>query len=163
MNIVVHQVAQTPGFSLLPSPRHVPKYLLPRGMHVADLNRKRKRKKNKATTSKGNQQRRSDKDPLQSFNDGDVNLDGLEGDDDGIDDGFDQDMPDFSQGELGEGPTKKQKRDDSPSEKKVFANTQDGTGKSTAGRNAWKEKHRKGKFSGKKRTSERRQKAPLGI
>jgi hypothetical protein len=46
---------------------------------------------------------------------------------------------------------------------RVFANTQDGTGKSTAGRVAWKERHRKGKFSNKKRKSERRNKDPLGI
>merc|ERR1712028_213759 len=44
--------------------KHVPKYLLPRGMQVADLNRKRKRKKNRRSN-----QSRSNKDPLQSFND----------------------------------------------------------------------------------------------
>ncbi len=129
---------------------------------MADLNRKRKRKKNKSGSNGSQQQRRSEKDPLQSFNDGDVNLDGLDGADDGVG-GFDEDMPDFSQGEQGERPAKKRKQDDSPSEKKIFTNTRDGTGKSTAGRNAWKEKHRKGKFSGKKRKSERRHKDPLGI
>lgn len=133
--------------------KHVPKYLLPRGMQVADLNRKRKRKKNK----KGNDgQRRSDNDPLQSFNDGDVNLDGLGGGDDEDD----EDMPDFSQGDEEKG-SKKQKVDES--EKKIFTNTKDGTGKSTAGRTAWKEKHRKGKFSSKKRKSEKKVKQPLGI
>ena len=123
--------------------RHIPKYLLPRGMQVADLNRKRKRRKNR----KGNE-RRSAKDPLQSFNDGDVNLDGLEGDD--------EDMPDF-----GEGSEKKQKREET--EKKTFMNTRDGTGKSSAGRNAWKEKHKKGKFSTKTRLADRKNKAPLGM
>lgn len=127
---------------------------------MADLNRKRKRNKNKRGGNNGSQQhRRSEKDPLQSFNGGDVNLDGLDGDDGE----FEEDMPDFSQGDQGERPAKKQKQDGSLSEKKIFTNTRDGTGKSTAGRNAWKEKHRKGKFSGKKRKSERGQKDPLGI
>ena len=117
-------------------------------MQVANLNRKRKRKNRK---DKGaNQQHRSDNDPLQNF-DGDVNLDGLQGD---------EEMPDFSPADE-EKEAKKQKRGDS--EKKIFANTKDGVGKSTAGRNAWKEKHRKGKFSGKSRKSERKHKQPLGI
>jgi hypothetical protein len=126
--------------------RHIPKYLLPRGMHVANLNRKRKRRKNR--TSK---QSRSAKDPLQSFNDGDVNLDGLDGDDD--------DMPDFGEGN--ERDEKKQKRDDAAN--KTLLNTRDGTGKSTSGRNAWKEKHRKGKFSKKTRLADRKNKDPLGM
>jgi hypothetical protein len=127
-------------------------------MQVADLNRKRKRKKTRKST---NMQRSAEKDPLQSFNDGDINLDGLDGDDtmDGGEmDGDADDMPDFGP----ERDAKRQKKEDA-AEKKIFANTRDGTGKSTAGRNAWKEKHRKGKFSGKKRKMERRKKDPLGI
>lgn len=116
---------------------------------MANLNRKRKRRKAKG---KGNQ-RRSAKDPLQSFSDGDVNLDGLEGGDD------DYDMVDFGEGIEGDG--KKQKRGET--EKKTLLNTRDGTGKSTAGRNSWKEKHRKGKFSKKTRLSDRKTKDPLGI
>jgi ATP-dependent RNA helicase DDX56/DBP9 len=116
--------------------KHVPKYLLPRGMQVADLNRKRKRRKNRNT-----KQGRSDKDPLQSFSDGDVNLDGLGGDDD--DDT--SEMPDFSQGE----------------EKKTYTSNEIGEGSS--GRNAWKEKHRKGKFSKKTRMADRKNKDPLGM
>lgn len=129
--------------------KHVPKYLLPRGMAVADLNRKRKRKKNRTKGTGG--QRRSDNDPLQSFNDGDVNLDGLEDDDE-------EDMPDFSQGDAEKPAKKKQKMDDT--ERKIFANTKDGTGMSTSGRNAWKERHRKGKFG--KRKSEKKHKT-MGI
>ncbi len=125
--------------------KHIPKYLLPRGMQVANLNRKRKRRK---ARGKGNQ-RRSAKDPLQSF-DGDVNLDGLEGGDD------DYDMVDFGE----EDDNKKQKLE---TEKKTLLSTRDGTGKSTAGRNAWKEKHRKGKFSKKTRLSDRKKKDPLGL
>ena len=132
--------------------KHVPKYLLPRGMQVADLNRKRKRKKNR----KGNDvHRRSDNDPLQSFNDADANLEGLGGDDD-----QDVELPDFSQGNDERG-TKKQKVDDA--EKKIFTSTKDGTGKSSAGRNTWKERHRKGSFSNKRRKSEKKLKQPLGI
>ena len=115
-------------------------------MTVANLNRKRKRRKNR-----GGKQRRSAKDPLQSFSDGDVNLDGLGGDD--------EDMPDF--GESDEQMEKRQKREEA--EKKTFMNTRDGTGKSTAGRNAWKEKHRKGKFSKKTRLADRKNKDPLGL
>mmetsp|Transcript_15919 Transcript_15919/g.36710 ORF Transcript_15919/g.36710 Transcript_15919/m.36710 type:complete len:679 (-) Transcript_15919:287-2323(-) len=125
--------------------KHIPKYLLPRGMQVADLNRKRKRKK-----TRGEKMRRSTKDPLQSFSDGDVNLDGLDGDD--------MDLVDFGEDE---GTEKKQKREDPVS--KTLMHTRDGTGKSTAGRNAWKEKHRKGKFSKKTRLSDRKNKDPLGI
>ncbi len=56
----------------------------------------------------------------------------------------------------------KQKRGDD-SEKKVFMTSKDGTGKSSAGRQAWKEKHRKGQFSNKRRKSEKKYKPPLGI
>ena len=132
--------------------RHVPKYLLPRGMQVADLNRKRKRKKNR----RSNKVPSSNKDPLQSFNDGDVNLDGLEGNDD-IES---NEMPDFSQGN-DDSSRKKQKQEDSSETKKLFSNTE--TGKSTAGRQAWKEKHRKGKFSKKTRMKDRKNKDPLGF
>jgi hypothetical protein len=122
--------------------------LLPRGMQVADLNRKRKRRRNKGGTGGLS---RSDNDPLQTFDGGDVDLEGLAGDDE-------EEMPDFSQGE---DASKRQKTDDA--EKKVFANTKDGVGKSTAGRTAWKEKHKKGQFSGKKRKSEKKKTHPLGI
>ena len=56
--------------------------------------------------------------------------------------------------------SKKQK---SAQEEKIFTSTKDGTGFSTAGRNAWKAKHRKGKFSGKTRKSDRKHGQPLGI
>ena len=114
---------------------------------MANLNRKRKRRKNR-----NGGQRRSAKDPLQSFNDGGVNLDGLEGDDD-------VDMSGFGEGDA-DRDGKKQKRE---KEKETLLNTRDGTGKSTAGRNAWKEKHRKGKFSKKKRLTDRKNKDPLGL
>jgi hypothetical protein len=120
-------------------------------MEVADLNRKKRRRKNKRGTGG---LKRSDNDPLQNFDGGEVDLDGLAGDDD------DDDMPDFDQTEDNR-EEKKQKVDDD--EKKLFANTSDGLGKSTAGRNVWKERHKKGQFSGKKRKSEKKKRVPLGI
>eukprot|EP00977_Amphora_coffeiformis_P003113 scaffold581_cov169-Amphora_coffeaeformis.AAC.3 len=124
--------------------KHVPKYLLPKGMQVANLNKKRKRKKRNKFND------RISKDPLQSFQ-ADVNLDDVAGadEDDDTEGEEDETM------EMNDSPNKS-------SESRVFANTQDGTGKSTAGRNAWKERHRKGKYSNKKRKSERRTE-PLGI
>mmetsp|Transcript_111180 Transcript_111180/g.166552 ORF Transcript_111180/g.166552 Transcript_111180/m.166552 type:complete len:664 (-) Transcript_111180:91-2082(-) len=150
LNLLRHDRVATHVSKVQDHLKHVPRYLLPRGMQVAE-NKKRKRKKKKKGMPS---QFRSQNDPLQSFADGDVNLDGLGGDEDDAED----DMPDFS----GDGPeSKKQKTGDV--EKKVFSSTKDGTGRSTAGRNTWKEKHGKGKFSGKKRKSERKTKAPLGI
>jgi ATP-dependent RNA helicase DDX56/DBP9 len=126
----------------------VPKYLLPRGMQVANLNRKRKNRKKRGSS---NGERRSNNDPLQNF-DGEVNLDDITGNQD---DPFSE----FMDGDNESAPsTKKQKTDT-----KVFANTKDGTGNTTSGRAAWKEKRRKGKFSGKKRGKDRKYKDPLGI
>jgi ATP-dependent RNA helicase DDX56/DBP9 len=133
--------------------KNVPKYLLPRGMEAANLNRKRKKKHTKNGTGG---QRRSDNDPLQSFQ-GDVTLDGVEGED-----GEDPLTAEFMKDDGDDdGPDKKKHKGDESGQ--VFANTRDGTGSSTAGRNAWKKKHGKGEFSGKKRKSERRKKEPLGI
>jgi ATP-dependent RNA helicase DDX56/DBP9 len=108
--------------------KHVPKYLLPRGMQVAETKKRRKRK------IKGNRlgHRRTDNDPLQSFNEDDVNLDGIadveNSNDDSIDFGFEDPM-DMDETDVndGSGPT----------------------GRSTAGRNAWQRNHGRGKFSKK--------------
>lgn len=116
--------------------------MLPRGMQVADLNRKRKRRRNK---NKRDGRRRTDNDPLQTY-DGDVNLDSMEGDGEAEGDEFSE----FFDEDNGEGEKKKAQE---PSEKVLF-NTRDGTGRSTSGRSAWKEKHKKGKFSGKRRKSD---------
>ena len=51
--------------------------MLPRGMQVADLNRKRKRRRARNRTDG---RRRTDNDPLQSYDGDAVNLDGVEGD-----------------------------------------------------------------------------------
>jgi ATP-dependent RNA helicase DDX56/DBP9 len=132
--------------------KHVPKYLLPRGMQAANLNKKRKKRKVKSRTGG---ERRTDNDPLQSFQGG-ASLDGVQGEDE--DDPLTAEFMDSDDDDEDSAQKKKQKK-----ESQVFANTKDGTGHSTSGRSEWKEKHRKGKFSGKKRSSERRQKGPLGI
>ena len=131
--------------------KHVPKYLLPKGMQVADLHKKRKRKKKKMLPSD-----RASKDPLQSFQ-ADVNLDGVAGADEDENDDYEDEA--VGMNDEDEGPASKRPK---LTETRVFANTRDGTGKSTSGRNAWKERHRKGKFSNKKRKSEKRSQ-PLGI
>jgi hypothetical protein len=47
--------------------------------------------------------------------------------------------------------------------KPAVGNGSGGTGRSTSGRRAWKERHAKGEFSKKPRTVKRKFKAPLGI
>lgn len=136
--------------------RNVPKYMLPRGMQVAKLNKKRRRRRK---TYRMDGQRRTDNDPLQSFEAGDDAV--LDGDtgaegDDADDDGF----ADFFEGN-GENDTEK-KTKSVPKESRVFSSTTEGTGRSTSGRNAWKEKHRKGKFSNKRRKTEPRRRT-VGI
>lgn len=149
--------------------KHIPKYLLPQGMQVANLNRRKRKKKRKhGQRGAATGIRRSDNDPLQNF-DADVNLDGVRGSDgdadaDGDGDGaFADFMDDGEYDDDSSSPNKKQKTGDAEQEKKVFTSTKDGTGRSTSGRTAWKEKHKKGKFSGKKRLAERKHKPPLGI
>ena len=134
--------------------KHVPKYLLPRGMQAANLNRKRKKRKVKRRSGG---ERRSDNDPLQSF-DGDATLDGVDGQDE-----EDPLVAEFLNDDDVEEDASPKKRQKTGADGQIFTNTRDGTGRSTSGRTAWKEKHRKGKFSGKKRMSDRRKKEPLGI
>mmetsp|Transcript_24996 Transcript_24996/g.35249 ORF Transcript_24996/g.35249 Transcript_24996/m.35249 type:complete len:682 (+) Transcript_24996:59-2104(+) len=133
--------------------KHVPNYMLPRGMQVAELNKKRKRRRVRGKGNNG--QRRTDNDPLQSFDGDNVNLNGVAGDEEGNKDEF-SDF--FMEDDNGEDESKRQKVE----KEKVYANTKDGTGRSTAGRNAWKEKHKKGKFSSKPRKSQRTNRA-LGL
>ncbi|GAX23581.1 ATP-dependent RNA helicase DDX56/DBP9 [Fistulifera solaris] len=151
LQLLRHDRLATNVSKVLDHLKHVPKYLLPKGMQVANLNKKRKKKKVKHGTGG---ERRKDNDPLQSFG-GDKSSNDIDGDMEHdplvaefMDDGTDDE----------EGPSKKQK-----TQSEIFANTRDGTGQSTAGRNAWKQKHKKGQFSGKKRKSERKKKDPLGI
>ena len=126
--------------------QHVPNYLLPRGMQVANLSRRKKKRVRRAT---------KEKDPLRTL-DGDVTFDGVEDEDPHASFLRDEEEVDA----VAPKKAKTLEEDDS----KVFNHTQDGTGQSTAGRSAWKEKHRKGKFNKKtKRLADRKHKAPLGI
>jgi ATP-dependent RNA helicase DDX56/DBP9 len=122
--------------------KHVPKYLLPQGMQVANLNKKRKRKKAKKGGTVG--ARRSDNDPLRALDQ--PNEDG----EDPLAEFLNDDDDDEEETQI------KKNKPNEQSNKKVFANTRDGTGRSTAGRNEWKAKHRKGQFSAKPRSSEKR-------
>jgi hypothetical protein len=131
-------------------------------MQVANLNKKKKRKKvNSSFRRNDPNHSSSSKDPLQSFNDRDVDLTGLGGDDHGVhdddDDGDHDEMPDFQP----EPDTKRQKTKNTPTS---YAYALEGNTKSTSGRNAWKEKHKKGKFRSKKPNgTDKKQKYPLGI
>jgi len=114
--------------------KHVPDYMLPRGMQAVQTTTRRKKRR-----VRHNQQGKpgyggGKKDPLQTY-DGDVTLDGVA--DDGNDDAefFDVDVD--GSGDGGGGGSKKHQDED------------DGFGKSTAGKKRWQQKHRKGKFSAK--------------
>jgi len=121
--------------------KNVPKYLLPRGMQVAATRkRKRRRIKNRSGTVQG--QRRKDNDPLQSYEGAGMDLDGVEdvgGDDAAKDDGFN----DPFEGDEDDTNDKKQKNNN------VVLDTDHGHGRSTAGREAWKQRHGKGKYNRK--------------
>jgi len=123
--------------------KHVPKYMLPRGMEVAEVSKKKRKKKTRSQRI-ASRTRNKDNDPLQNF-DGDVNMDGLAGDEDG-DDEEDVEEDKFFDGVEDDGAdvSKEVKN-------QAFLDMEDeGYGKSTAGRNAWKEKHNKGKFNKRK-------------
>jgi len=125
-------------------------------MQVAKLNKKRKKKK---TRMHG---RREDNDPLRSF-DGATGVDAANKDEPDQDDGmagFFDDDDDDDDDNNGNAVKKQKTQGDEP---KLFMSTRDGTGKSSAGRNQWKERHKKGKFSNKKRKSERKGREPMGI
>ena len=124
--------------------KHVPKYMLPRGMAV-DENVSRKKRKKKTRSQRimaNNRARNKSNDPLQNF-DGDVNMDGLmddDGDEAGAEGGVDADQF-FDDGEDEEEMTKEEKN-----QAYLDKVNDEGYGQSTSGRNAWKQKHGKGKF-----------------
>ena len=124
-------------------------------MQVANLNKKRKRRK--VRSSYGAMKSSNTKDPLQSFNDGDIDLSGLRGDEGGD---YDDDMPEFG-GDAGGGSSNKKHKPNNTQTSYAYA--LEGNTKSTSGRRAWKEKHKKGKFSKKASKSERKSNDPLGI
>jgi len=131
--------------------KHVPKYMLPRGMEVSEaVGRKRRKKKTrseKRTAASNMRERNKSNDPLQNF-DGDVKMEGLlEADDDDNEAEMEEDKYFGGDDDDDEEITKEAKnqtyldsmRDDGG----------DGFGKSTSGGNAWKAKHGKGKFNRK--------------
>jgi len=111
--------------------KHIPKYMLPRGMQVADLHRRRRKKRKVRVDG----QRRTDNDPLQVFDKTPQNADSA----------FEEFFVDD------ESEKKEMDKEEEPA---IYINTKDGTGRSTSGRNAWKEKHKKGKFSSKRKRNE---------
>jgi ATP-dependent RNA helicase DDX56/DBP9 len=128
--------------------KHVPKYMLPRGMEVADVSRKKRKKKTRSQRM-ASRARNKDNDPLQNF-DGDVNMDGLaEADELG-------DEEDVEEDKFFDGVDDENDADVSKEVKnQAFLDMEDeGFGTSTSGRNAWKMKHGKGKFN-KKRMQEK--------
>ena len=121
--------------------KHVPKYMLPRGMQVADVSRK-KRKKKTWSQRIASRARRTDNDPLQNFQ-GDVELDGVAGEEEGDkDEELEEDK--FFDG-VNDDDDKKVSKELKNQE--YLDMNDEGYGKSTAGRNAWKQKHNKGKFN----------------
>lgn len=125
--------------------KHVPSYMLPRGMQVADVSRKRRKKKTRSQRIAASRGRNKSNDPLQNF-DGDVNMDGLVDDDGGNNEEAEVDEDKFFEGvEEDEEVTKAEKN-----QQYLDSMQDEGYGKSTAGRNAWKQKHNKGKFNRKK-------------
>jgi len=125
--------------------KNVPKYLLPRGMQVA-ATRKRKRRKIRNRGGAVQGQRRKDNDPLQSYEGGDINFDGVATEEGGRDDTAGDEFDD----PLGEVDDE----DDSNGKKvknssKIMLDTDDGLGTSSSGREAWKQRHGKGKYNRK--------------
>ena len=138
---------------------HVPKYLLPRGMQVANLNKQRKKKR--ARNGRIDGQRSKDNDPLQSFDSaiGTNESGGVGGSGDGPDggndgtDGFEEFFDDGGDGgdDDGGGGNGASKGSSKPL---MYSDSKSGTGRSSSGRDAWKKKHKKGKYSGKRRKTD---------
>jgi len=139
--------------------KNIPGYMIPRGMATAEIKKKKKKRKARGHRGEVAGARRKNNDPLQSF-DGSTNLDGVQ--DGGADSEFftdDIDNTVESDGEQEEGTKNNASGADIT---KVFMDTNDNTGKSTSGRNAWKEKHRKGKFAKKKTSKKEKKMKSLG-
>lgn len=128
--------------------KHVPKYMLPRGMEVNESVGKRRRKKKTRSQrmAKGGRERNKTNDPLQSF-DGDVNMEGLlvADADEGEDSKVNEDNFLVGKEDADDEDTTKEAKN----EAYLDDVGDNGFGNSTAGRNAWKQKHSKGKFNRK--------------
>jgi ATP-dependent RNA helicase DDX56/DBP9 len=131
--------------------KHVPKYMLPRGMAVSESVGKKKRKKKTRSQrlAQASSARNKANDPLQNF-DGDVDMGGLLAAEAGDGEGdaaaaVDEDK--FFDG--GEEDNDEEITKEEKNQAYLDNAGDDGFGKSTAGRNAWKQKHSKGKFNRK--------------
>ena len=106
--------------------------MLPSGMQVAEINKRRKRRRVRNSKTGASASRTAGSDPLKSY-EGAVTLDGVDG------------VEAF--GDEANDAGKEMVVAVAAQEKKIFMDTDDGLGRSTSGRNAWKQRHRKGKFS----------------
>ena len=117
-------------------------------MQAADLKRKKKRKRTSRTKGSSDNQnksvseRRKDNDPLQSFQ-GELDDLGIE-EENGEEEFEDPLVEEINATTAETSPTN---GSTNTTLGKAVLSTRDGTGRSTSGRNAWKEKRRKGKFS----------------
>jgi Superfamily II DNA and RNA helicases len=134
VQLLRHDRQATHAAKVQPHLKHVPNYLLPRGMQVADMKRRKKRKR------KGDRRglRRTDNDPLQSYDGENVNLDSVaDSNAEGLeeasgDDEFDDPLGTDEGGDNDQG---------------------DGNGRSTSGRAKWQQRHNRGKFSKRRKQS----------
>ena len=122
----------------------MPDYLLPQGMRVGQdpsaKKRKRRRAGKKRAQGQGtDRQRRKDNDPLQNFEDmmDDDQAGGAEDGNDDYDGGEEEEEVDPLSGPVAV-------------EDRIYHNGED-LGKSSAGRDSWKQRHKKGKYSTKPR------------
>ena len=142
LQVLQHDRVSTHSSRIQDHMGHVPKYLLPQGMQVAKL----RKKKRKNVRKKVDRASMDAKDPLKSF---DNAIGSSEGDGGEGDDPFAEFMEDEE--EENAESSKKQKVDKDP---RIYANTKQG--RSTAGRNKWKQRHKKGEFSMKHKSSGKR-------
>ncbi|KAL7563425.1 hypothetical protein ACA910_016521 [Epithemia clementina (nom. ined.)] len=156
LQILEHDRVTTHSSRIQEHMGHVPRYLLPQGMQVAKL---KKRKKRRISRNSMDRSSKDSKDPLKSF-DAAIGAAQTDGDGEGAkegDDPFAEFMEDDD--EEDENDKKKTKVDNDP---RIFSNAKDAAGHSTAGRNKWKQRHKKGQFSVRKSSSGKR-KAVFGI
>jgi len=115
------------------------------GKSFLTCRRTNRAKVNTDSKSQSVSERRKDNDPLLSGDVDDLGIEGENGDDD-----FEDPMEEANDDAAVEMSTMKNSKDTDASKNRAVLSTTDGTGRSTSGRNAWKEKRRKGKFNQRK-------------
>ena len=118
-------------------------------MQVANQTKRKRRRRN--NNNRG--LRRTDNDPLQSFDGNNVNLDNVVDEDTvgaGVAGGSNEEVSTFDDPLAGEGEDEEDNN----------SNMGNVTNRSTAGRNKWQEKHKRGKYS---KRNQKKQKAQLGF